>query len=391
MPTTASVTKLQAGSGMNAGSATMKAIAVIPGQPNTMHVRDIGRPTLDQIPGGRGVLVKVLRVGVDGTDKEINAAEYGAAPPGFDYLITGHESFGRVVEVGPSVSELAVGDYVVATVRRPGSSIYDQIGTYDMTTDDLYYERGINLRHGYLSEYYLDDPEYIVKVPPGLKDVAVLLEPTTVVEKGIAQAYEIQRRLRVWRPRKAAVMGAGTIGLLAALVLRLRGLEVTVFGRTAAPYLNSDLIEELGGRYESTVTSPILGESCRRHGPFDVIFEATGASSVVFESMRALAKNGVLVLSSVTGGDKTIQVPADRINLEFVLGNKVMVGTVNANREYFELGVKDMAHAESQYPGWLQRLLTHPVKGLENWKLLLDTLTTAKGAIKVYCEVAEDR
>jgi len=394
MATTASAStkRSQTGESRSAPApATMKAIAVIPGQPNTMHLRDVPRPSIDEIPGGRGVLVKVLRVGVDGTDKEINAAEYGAAPPGFDYLITGHESFGRVVEVGPNVSELAVGDYVVATVRRPGSSIYDVIGTYDMTTDDMYYERGINLRHGYLSEYYVDDPEYIVKVPPGLKNVAVLLEPTTVVEKGITQAYEIQRRLRVWRPRKAAVMGAGTIGLLAALVLRLRGLDVTVFGRTERPYLNSDLLEELGARYESTVTSPILGESCRRHGPFDLIFEATGASSVVFESMRALAKNGVLVLSSVTGGDKMIEVPADRINLEFVLGNKVMVGTVNANREYFETGVKDMAHAESQYPGWLSRLLTHPVKGLENWKLLLETLTTAKGAIKVYCEVAEDR
>jgi len=392
MATTASASRNSSQPGeAPAGSArtTMKAIAVLPGQPNSMHLREVPRPTLDEIAGGRGVLVQVLRVGVDGTDKEINAAEYGAAPPGFDYLITGHESFGRVVEVGPNVSDLAAGDYVVATVRRPGSSIYDQIGTYDMTTDDMYYERGINLRHGYLSEYYVDDPEYIVKIPPGLKEVGVLLEPTTVVEKGIAQAYEIQRRLRVWRPRKAAVMGAGTIGLLAALVLRLRGLDVTVFGRTARPYLNSALLEELGARYESTVTSPILGESCRRHGPFDLIFEATGASSVVFESMRALARNGVLVLSSVTGGDRMIEVPADRINLEFVLGNKVMVGTVNANREYFETGVKDLAHAESQYRGWLGRLLTHPVRGLENWKLLLDTLTNAKGAIKVYCEVAE--
>ena len=370
--------------------ATMKAIAMHPGRPNTMHLREVPRPSVEEVPNGRGVLVKVLQVGVDGTDKEINAAEYGAAPPGFDYLITGHESFGRVVEVGPDVSDLAAGDYVVATVRRPGASIYDRIGTYDMTTDDMYYERGINLRHGFLAEYYVDDPEYIVKVPPGLKGVAVLLEPTTVVEKGIAQAYEIQRRLRVWRPRKAAVMGAGTIGLLAALALRLRGLEVTVFGRTEAPYLNSDLVHELGAHYESTVTSPILGESCRRRGPFDLIFEATGASSVVFESMRALAKNGVLVLSSVTGGDRMIEVPADRINLEFVLGNKVMVGTVNANREYFEMGVKDMTHAESQYPGWLERLLTHPVKGLENWQLLLETLTSATGAIKVYCKVAED-
>ena len=368
--------------------AIMKAIAVFPGQPNTMHLREVPKPSVGEIPDGRGVLVKVLKVGVDGTDKEINAAEYGAAPPGDDFLITGHESFGRVEAVGPNVTELAPGDYVVATVRRPGSSIYDRIGTYDMTTDDLYYERGINLRHGYLAEYYVDDPEYIVKIPPGLKNVAVLLEPTTVVEKGIAQAYEIQRRLRVWRPRRAAVMGAGTIGLLAAMALRLRGLEVTVFGRTAAPYLNSDLVRALGAGYESTVTLPII-EGAARYGPFDLIFEATGASSVVFESMRALGKNGVLVLSSVTGGDHRIEIPADRINLEFVLGNKVMVGTVNANREYFEMGVKDMAHAVSMYPGWLERLLTHPVRGLEEYRLLLETLTTAKGAIKVYCEVAE--
>ncbi|MEK7727377.1 MAG: glucose 1-dehydrogenase [candidate division KSB1 bacterium] len=366
----------------------MKAIAVIPGKPNSMHLREVPKPMVSEIPNGRGVLVKVLRVGVDGTDKEINAAEYGAAPADYDYLITGHESFGIVEAVGANVTEFMPGDYVVATVRRPGHSIYDQIGTYDMTTDDMYYERGINLRHGFLSEYYVDDPEYIVKIPRGLKEVGVLLEPTTVVEKGIGQAFEIQRRLRVWRPRKAAVMGAGTIGLLATLALRLRGLEVTVFGRTPKPYLNSDLIEALGARYESTATLPVL-EGAKKYGPFDIIFEATGFSPIVFESMQALGKNGVLVLSSVTGGDKKVEVPADKINLEFVLGNKVMVGTVNANREYFEAGVKDMAQAEAEYRGWLRRLLTHPVKGLENYQEMLDKLTTAKGAIKVYCEVAE--
>jgi len=371
-----------------AEATLMKAVAVRPGVPNSMHLAELPKPSVTEIPEGRGVLVKVLRVGVDGTDKEINAAEYGAAPQGYDFLVTGHEGFGRVEAFGPNVTELVPGDYVVATVRRSGSSIYDRIGTSDMTTDDVYYERGINLRHGYLTEYYVDDAEYVVKIPCELREVGVLLEPTTVVEKGIAQAYEIQRRLRVWRPRKAAVMGAGTIGLLAAMALRLRGLDVTVFGRTARPYLNSDLIEALGARYESTATLPIL-EGGKQHGPFDLIFEATGASPVVFESMQVLGKNGVLILSSVTGGDKMIQVPADRINLEFVLGNKVMVGTVNANREYFEMGVKDLAHAEAQYPGWLQRLLTHPVKGLENWQQLLDTLINARGAIKVYCEVAE--
>src|SRR5262249_53692713 len=123
-------------------------------------------------------------------------------------------------------------------------------------------------------------------------------------------------------------------------------------------------------------------------GPFDLIFEATGFSPVVFDSMQALAKNGVLVLSSVTGGDRQLTVPADRINLEFVLGNKVMVGTVNANRSYFEEGVRDMAQAEAQFPGWLSRLLTHPVRGLETFHQLFERLEDLRGAIKIYCEVS---
>jgi threonine dehydrogenase-like Zn-dependent dehydrogenase len=366
----------------------VKAIAVFPGKPNSVHLAELPSPSVNDIPDGRGVVVKVLRVGVDGTDKEINAAEYGRAPEGYDFLVLGHEGFGRVESVGPNVTELKPGDYVVATVRRPGTSIYDLIGTSDMTTDNTYFERGINLRHGYLTEYYVEDAEFIVKIPVGLKDVGVLLEPMTVVEKGIAQAYEIQRRLRVWRPKRAAVMGAGTIGLLATLALRLRGLEVTTFALSPKPYLNSDLIEALGATYESTADLPVI-EGAKKHGPFDLMFEATGFSPIVFESLQALGKNGVLVLSSVTGGDRKVEVPADKINLDFVLGNKVMVGTVNANREYFEMGVKDMAQTEAEYPGWLSRLLTHPVKGLENYQELFEKLTTAKGAIKVFCEVAD--
>jgi threonine dehydrogenase-like Zn-dependent dehydrogenase len=182
-------------------------------------------------------------------------------------------------------------------------------------------------------------------------------------------------------------MGAGTIGLLASLVLRLRGLDVTVFGQRPGPYRNSELLEQLGARYVSTRDLPIV-DGARKHGPFDVVFEATGFSPVVFEAMQALGKNGVLVLSSVTGGDRRVEVPADRINLDFVLGNKVMVGTVNANREYFERGVEDMAMAEAEYPGWLGQLLTHPIVGLENFDEMMQTLTTAKDAIKVYCQVA---
>ena len=367
----------------------MKAIAVIPGQPNSIHLAELPKPSVSDIPNGRGVLVQVLRVGVDGTDKEINAAEYGQSPPGYDFLVIGHECFGRVLEVGHNVTEFMPGDYIVPTVRRPGGSFYDRIGQYDMTTEDTYYERGINLRHGYLTEYFVDDPEYIVKVPKGLKHVAVLLEPTSVIEKGIIQAYEAQRRLKVWRPKRAAVLGAGTIGMLAAMSLRMRGLDVVSFGRNPAPYRNSELLAEIGAHYISTQDISIKA-AAEKYGPFDLMFEATGFAPIVFEAMEHLGKNGVLILSSVTGGGRNVQVPADMINLGFVLGNKVMVGTVNANREYFEAGVYDLSRAELEFPGWLSKFLTHPVAGLDNYQEMMQTLTTERSAIKVYVNVAYD-
>ncbi len=365
----------------------MKAIAVIPGKPNSIHLRDVPKPTVDGVPDGRGVLVKVLRVGVDGTDKEINAAEYGASPAGDDYLILGHESFGQVETVGANVTEFQPGDYVVASVRRPGSSIYDRIGLQDMTTDETYFERGINLRHGYLAEYYADAADFLVKVPGKLNRVAVLMEPTSIAEKAIGQAYEIQRRLRVWRPRRAAVLGTGTLGLLAALILRLRGLEVVALARTQPPFLNSDLLAEIGVRYLSTKDQS-LKQASEEFGPFDLILEGTGFSPLVFEAMEALGKNGVLAMVSVTGADRKVEVPADRINQGFVLGNKVAFGSVNASREDFERGVGDLAQAELAYPGWLPKLLTHPIQGLKNYEKLMKSLTEAKGAVKVYCEVA---
>src|ERR1051325_11548582 len=247
----------------------MKAIAVHPGKPNSIHLREIPEPSLTDVPNGRGVLVKVLRVGVDGTDKEINAAEYGAAPPGHDYLVTGHESFGIVVEVGPDVpTTIRPGTYVVASVRRPGTTIYGQIGLQDFTTDDVYYERGINLLHGYLTEYYVEDHQYVFPLPASLTDVGVLLEPTTVAEKGVNHAYEIQRRLKVWEPRRACILGSGRVGLLTALVARLRGLELTVYSLPRKPNRNADLIEQLGGVYISS-QEQTLAEASAARGPFD--------------------------------------------------------------------------------------------------------------------------
>jgi threonine dehydrogenase-like Zn-dependent dehydrogenase len=364
----------------------VKAIAVHPGKPNSVHLENLEKPSVGDVPGGRGVLVEVLQVGVDGTDKEINLAEYGAAPPGYNFLVIGHESFGRVIEVGPNVSELRPGELVAATVRRPGKSLYDQIGTYDMTTYDTYFERGINLLHGFLTEYYVDEPEYLIRVPETLAHVGVLLEPVSIVEKGIRQAFEIQRRLRIWRPRTALVLGAGTIGQLATLLLRLRNLNVVTMARTPPPTHKSRSVERLGATYVSSGEMD-LQRAAERYGPFDIIFESSGSSEVVFRAMEVLAKNGIQILTSITGGHEKVTIPADRINIEFVLYNKVLFGTVNANREYFEMGVRDFAHAEAAYPGWLASLLTHPVKGLDQYQQMMQLLTSESSALKVYVQV----
>jgi threonine dehydrogenase-like Zn-dependent dehydrogenase len=296
----------------------------------------------------------------------------------------GHESFGVVEETGPGVTELRPGDFVVATVRRPGSSLYDAIGLQDMTTDSTYFERGINLLHGFMSEFYVESADFLVHVPQRLKDVGVLLEPISVVVKGIRQAFEIQRRLKIWRPRRAAVLGAGPIGMLATMALRLRGLDVTVFSRETPRNFRTDQIEALRASYVSTAETTIV-DAAASSGEFDIIFEATGYSPLVFDGMQALAKNGALILSSITGGGRKVEVPADRINLDFVLGNKVLVGTVNAARSDFEESVRDIAVAEAAYPGWLGRLLTHPVEGLENFPALYEHLKG--GAIKAFVEV----
>jgi threonine dehydrogenase-like Zn-dependent dehydrogenase len=366
----------------------MKALAVYPGKPNSMHLEEVPRPTVDDVADGRGVLVQVLRVGVDGTDKEINEARYGRAPEGSDFLITGHENLGVVLERGPSVpSIIQPGSLVVSTVRRPGTSIYDEIGMQDVTTDDVYYERGINLLHGYLTEAYVEDAQYVVRLPDSLHEVGVLLEPLTVSEKGVRQASEIQRRLKVWRPQRACVLGSGTIGLLASLVLRLRGLEVVCYSKPRRPCRNCDLINALGATYVSS-DEISLADAAKRYGPFDVMFECTGFSPLVFEAAEVLGKNGVLILSSITGGNRTAEVRTDAINQGFVLGNKVIVGTVNAGRDDFVQGVDDMLKAEALYPGWLEQLLTTPINGLENYQDMLQHLTSDPDAIKVFMQVS---
>lgn len=367
----------------------MKAVAVTPGKPNSVHLVEVPRPKLEQIPDGKGVLVRVLKVGVDATDREINEALYGNAPPGDDFLVIGHECFGIVEAVGPKVRRIKPGDYVTATVRRPGSSLYDLIGTNDMTSDETYYERGINLLHGFLTEYFVDEEEYIVRVPRGLKHLHVLMEPMSCATKAVQQAYEAQRRMRIWRPQRAFVLGVGQIGLLTTLILRLRGIEVYAFARRPRGTLNSQIVEGFEAHYVSTREVPLL-QAAERFGKADLIVDATGSSVMAFDAMQVLAHNGVLVWTSITGGNARHEVPADKLNLQWVLGNKLLLGSVNANREHFEMGIRDLALGEMMFPGVLSRILTTPIDGLDHYEDMMRRLVEDRDALKVYVNVANE-
>lgn len=372
----------------------MKAVAVLPGKANSVHLRDIPTPKLgDQphphvckVPDGRGVLVKTLQIGVDATDREINEALYGNAPPGGDFLVIGHECFGQVLEVGKNVTEVKPGDYVSCTVRRPGGSLFDQIGRNDITSEETYYERGINLCHGYLTETFVDDAEYIVKVPQNLRHLGVLSEPASVCAKAIEQAFLAQERLQVWQPRRAFVLGAGQIGLLATMMLKLRNIEVYTLATKPGPHRKSEIVEAYGATYVSTRQTSIA-DLVKQVGKPDLIFEATGNAEVCFRAMEILAHNGALIWTSITGGKHEVTVDAAKINLEWVLGNKLLVASVNGNRRHFELGLQSLSHGELTYPGVTQRILTDPVAGLDRYAEMMKLLED-KEALKVYVDVA---
>jgi glucose 1-dehydrogenase len=357
----------------------MKAIVVRPGENDSIHMRDMADPKMkpDQ------VAVKMLRVGLCGTDAEINHGLYGKPPDGEEFLILGHENLGVVEEVGKKVKGWKVGDVVVSTVRRPcGICLHCKSGENDMCTSGEYTERGIMRRHGFMAEYYVESPQYLNKIPKAVRDFAVLLEPMSVVEKGIDHAFLLQRRT-VWKPTFAMVLGGGPIGLLAAAVLRARGLRTVVTGREAPTDLRAQIVKQLGAEY-LCVADRTLPDVISQTGNPDLVVEATGSAKVVFDAMEILAPVGVLCLLSVTGGQTHHDEPIDLINQRLVIGNQVVFGSVNANPRHFAMGVKDFVTIDKKWPGALARLLTNRIP----WENHKTWFTERGGGIKSTLEIS---
>jgi threonine dehydrogenase-like Zn-dependent dehydrogenase len=331
----------------------MKAIAITP---HTKDVRLIDCPE-PAIEKPTQVKVRVLQVGICGTDREEVSGGRADAPAGEKQLIIGHEMLGKVAAVGSAVKAVAPGDLVVITVRRPCStcSMCKQ-NCADLCESGLYTERGIKQRHGFQCEYVVDEEQFLVKVPSDLESVAVLTEPTTVVEKAIDRACRLQCARQPgnltpekWlKGKRALVAGIGTVGLLGAMILRLRGAEVFGMDRVPEGSLRPQILKAMGGHY-------LTGEL---QGDFDLIVEATGVGKVQFELFPHIAANGVYVLTGI-GESSVLSIDSGKMDDDIVLKNKIILGSVNAGKEDFQQAVADLAAAKKKWPGIIEKFLTH--------------------------------
>jgi threonine dehydrogenase-like Zn-dependent dehydrogenase len=344
----------------------MKAVAVWPAR-RKVGVVERAAPTIDS---DTSVRLRVLDVGVCGTDAEICRFDYGGPPPpGEDHLIVGHEALGQVVETWSRASRLRPGDLVVPMVRRPCSRLECsacRAGHPDFCESGAYTERGIVGAHGFLAEEVVEDERYLVQLAPELRDVGVLTEPLTIAEKGLRQFLEVRRRLPwleraasadLMANRRALVLGAGPVGLLGCMLLRLRGFSVTVYSRGSSGSHKAVLVEKLGATYLSSSEVPVA-EVAKRTDRIDLIYEGAGASQLAFDALEQLGANGVFVFTGVPGRKHRIEISGDAIMRNLVLRNQTVLGTVNAGRVDFESAVADLGHIRKAWPGALEALIT---------------------------------
>ncbi len=320
----------------------MRAITVKPGTAGSAEWAEVPEP--DQHEGS--VLVEAIAVGVCGTDAEIAEGKYGWAPPGRSRLVLGHESLGRVLDPGPAKA-LSPGDLVVGIVRRPDPVPCPNcaVGEWDMCRNGAYTERGIKEIDGFMSQRWRIEPEYAIKVKPSLGLLGVLLEPTTVVAKAWEQVAAVGRRA-MWEPRTVLVTGAGPIGLLAAMIGKLYGLDVHVLDRVVSG-TKPDLVRELGATYHSGKIADLGFEP-------DVIVECTGVGQVITDCVHSIAAGGIICLTGVGSGGQSLGAVADAA-ANVVLKNNVIVGSVNANKRHWYKAGEVLARADA---AWLSQLIT---------------------------------
>ena len=341
----------------------MKAIANTTGTP-ALNLVDRPEPALS---ADDEVKLRILRVGICGTDREEAAGGRSKPPAGQKELVIGHEMFGQVVEIGKSVSRVGVGDFAVFTVRRGcGKCLPCLMNRSDMCQSGEYAERGIWGLDGYQTEYAVDKEQYVVRVPADLEPVGVLCEPLSVAEKAIDEAVRLQMArlpdasatLDWLHGRPCLVAGLGPIGLLAALALRLRDAVVYGLDVVDADTARPKWLEHIGGQYIDSRQVP-ADQVDDRFGRIDLIFEAAGVAALEFNLLDALAPNGVYALTGIPAGDRLVEIKGAELIRGLVLKNQVMLGSVNAARDHYQMAVDDLAHAHLLWGDHVTQLITH--------------------------------
>lgn len=349
----------------------MKAVAVVPG---TREIKLIAHEE-PKIASPTEIKLRVLEVGICGTDKEIAQFDYGTPPKGFEYLVIGHESLGEAVEVGPGVEQIKQGDLVVPMVRRPCPHLHCracQQGRQDFCFTGDFTERGIKEMHGFMTEFVVDDERYMNVVPRELRSVAVLIEPLTIAEKALAQVWLVQQRLPWGCPvipgstassrepgycHQAVVLGAGPVGILGAMLLVTAGFETYVYSREQKPSMKADLVESFGAKYVSSEAASVE-QLAAQVGSIDLVYEAVGASRLAFDMLKVIGPNSVFVFTGVPGRKAPIEVDTDFIMRNLVINNQVVFGTVNAGHEAFEAATRDLGIFMTRWPDAVRSLIT---------------------------------
>ncbi len=341
----------------------MKAIVLVPGS-TSLRLGDRPEPAVESPDD---VKLRVVRVGICGTDREEAAGGRALAPQGQSDLVLGHEMLGQVVEAGTNVRRVKPGDFAVFTVRRGcGDCGPCRTNRSDMCLTGKYRERGIWGLDGYQTELVVDREPYVVRVPEELEPVGVLVEPLSVAEKAVDEAVRVQAArlpdagaFSGWlKGRSCLVAGLGPIGLLAALALRLRGAEVYGLDVVDASTSRPRWLAAIGGRYVDGREVP-PGKVADALGRMDLILEATGVAALEFNLLDALGKNGVYVLTGIPGGNRPLQLDGAELIRRLVLGNQTMLGSVNASREHFQMAVDDLGRARAAWGDHVSKLISH--------------------------------
>jgi glucose 1-dehydrogenase len=320
----------------------MQGLVTRPGSAGSTRVADVP----DVRPEAGQVLLRILEVGVCGTDREISEGVFGVAPDGSAELVLGHEMLGVVDADGGGFSR---GDLVTATIRRSCMHcLACEEGSSDSCLTGDYSERGITRLDGFARELVAEDAVQLIPIPRSLGRLGVLAEPTSVCERAIRHARTIGGR-QPWELERALVVGAGAIGMLSTFLLRLAGVEVWTAG--LEPHV--DLVEASGARYVST-NDTSLGALRDEVGGFDLVISAVPDAQLLADSLGLLRRSGVACLLGIDGRDRKVTVDGPVIGIDAILENRVLFGSVNARREDWLAAVASLDRARERWPGALE-------------------------------------